>query len=167
MMGAEGMKSNKRGSETSLAEFLNYIVLIAGILVIALVLALLVRVQRGLLGIAVAAVAVGLLVYWISEFRKTVKKELSVPSTVKWSPDILYQGDEVIVVGAVPGPDKKVNAEFRNGTLELRGEQKFHEFVTLGEHLIIEETKYVNRVLQVRLRKESVPSEGATTGEKT
>jgi HSP20 family molecular chaperone IbpA len=167
MMGAEGMKSTKRGSETSLAEFLNHIVLIAGILAIAVVVALLIRVQRGLLGMALAAVAVGLLVYWISEFRKTVKKELSVPSVTKWSPDIFHQGDEIIVVGAVPGSDKKVNAEFRNGTLELRGEQRFHEFVNLGEHLKIEETKYVNRVLQVRLRKESVPSKGTMTEEKT
>jgi HSP20 family molecular chaperone IbpA len=166
-MATEEMELTKRGNETSLAEFFNHIVLIAGILVIALVVALLVRIQRGLLGIAVAAVAVGLLVYWISEFRKTVRKELSVPSTVKWNPDILYQDDEVIVVGEVPGPDKKVNVEFRNGTLELRGEQKFHEFITLGEHLKIEETKYVNRVLQVRLRKEPVPSKGTTTEEKT
>lgn len=157
-MGAEGMKSIKRDHGPSLGEFLNYIVLVVGMLVIAVVLVLLVRVQRGLLGIVLGAIAVGLLVYWVSELRKIVKKELSVPSTMKWSPDILYQGDEIIVVGVVPGPQKKVNAEFRNGILEVRGGQRFHEFVTLGKHLKIEETKYVNHVLQVKLGKESVPS---------
>lgn len=149
------MKSIKRDRGISLGEFLNYIVLIVGMLVIAVVLMLLVRVQRGVLGIVLGAIAVGLLVYWISELRKTVKKEFSVPSA-KWSPDILHQGDEIIVVGVVPGPEKKVKVEFRNGILEVRGGQRFHEFVTLGEHLKVEETKYVNRVLQVRLGKEAV-----------
>jgi uncharacterized membrane protein YraQ (UPF0718 family) len=149
------MKSIKRDRGMSLPEFFNYIILIVGMLVIAVVLALLVRIQRGLLGIILAVVAVGLLVYWISELRKTVKKEFSVPSAIKWSPDILHQGDEIIVVGAVPGPEKKVKVEFRNGILEVRGGQRFREFVTLGEHLNVEETKYVNGVLQVRLGKES------------
>ncbi|MDH5795288.1 MAG: hypothetical protein OEZ24_04190 [Candidatus Bathyarchaeota archaeon] len=155
---AEGIKSIKRDRGTSLAEFFNYVVLIVGMLVMTVVLALLVRVQRGLLGIVLAAAAVALLAYWINELRKTVKKELSVPSAMKWSPDILHQGNETIVVGTVPGPEEKVKAEFRNGILEVRGGQRFFEFVTLGKDLKIEETKYVNRVLQVRLRKESVPS---------
>ena len=159
MMGAEGMKSTKRGSETSLAEFFNYIVLIAGMLVIAVVLALLVRVQRGLLGILLGAIAVGLLVYWVSELRKTVKKEFSIPvapSTMKWSPDIFYHGDEIIVVGRVPGPEEKVKVKFRDGILEVRGGQNFHESVTLQGHFRVEEVNYLNCVLQVRLTKESI-----------
>jgi hypothetical protein len=152
------MKSIKRDRGMSLPEFFNYIILIVGMLVIAVVLALLVRVQRGLLGIVLGAIAVGLLVYWVSELRKTVKKEFSVPSAVKWSPDIFHRDDKVIVLGVVPGPEKKVKAQFRDGILEVRGGQGFHEFVSLGKHLRIEEAKYVNRVLQVRLRKESLPS---------
>ena len=152
----EGMKSIKRDRGTSLGEFLNFIVLVVGMLVMTVVLVLLVRVQRGLLGIVLGAIAVGLLVYWISELRKTVKKEFSIPSAMKWSPDIFHRDDEIIVVGVVPGPEKKVKVEFRNGILEVRGGQRFHEFVTLGEHLKVEETKYVNRVLQVRLGKETV-----------
>ena len=141
------MKPIKRDRETSLAEVFNYTILVGGMLVIAVVLALLVRVQRGLLGIVLAAVAVGLLVYWISELRKTVKKEFHVPTAVEWSPDILYEGDEIIVVGVVPGPERKVKAEFRDGILEVQGGQRFREFVRLGKHLRIQETKYVNRVL--------------------
>lgn len=152
------MKSVKRDRQTPLAEVFNYIILVVGMLVIAVVLALLVRVQRGLLGIVLAAVAVGLLVYWIGELRKTVKKEFYAPSVVKWNPDILYEGDEIIVVGVVPGPENKVKAEFSNGILEVRGGQRFREFVRLGKNLRIEETKYVNRVLQVKLRKEPLPS---------
>jgi hypothetical protein len=150
----EGMKSIKRDHGISLAEFLNYIILIVGMLVIAVVLMLLVRIQRGLLGIVLAAAAVGLLVYWISELRKTVKKEFT--SVVKWSPDILYEGDETIVVGVVPGPAHKVKAQFKNGVLEIQGGQRFRESLPLGKHLRMQETRYVNSVLQVRLAKDPI-----------
>lgn len=153
------MRPIRRESKTYLAELLNYVVLIVGILVIGVVLVLLIRVQRGLLGIVLAAIAVGLVVYWMNELRKTVKQEFPIPatpSTTKWSPDIFYRGDEIIVVGRVPGPEEKVRVKFRNGTLEVRGGQNFHESVTLQEHLRVEEVNYTNCVLQVRLIKESI-----------
>jgi len=153
------MRPIRRESKTQLAELLNYVVLIVGILVIGVVLVLLIRVQRGLLGIVLAAIAVGLLVYWINEVRKTIKRELSIPitpNTMKWSPDIVYHGDEIIVVGRVPGPEEKVEVKFKHGVLEVRGGQNFHEFVTLQEHFRVEEVNYLNCVLQVRLTKGSI-----------
>ena len=137
-----------------LAEFLNYVILIVGMLVIAVVLMLLVRIQKGLLGIVLAAAALVLLAYWIVELRKTVKREFA--TKVKWSPDILHINDEIIVVGVVPGPESKVNAEFRNGALVIQGGRRFHETILLGKHLRLQETKYINSVLQVRLAKDPV-----------
>ena len=148
----------KRQAEIPIGDFLNYIVLVLGIVAMAVVLTLLIRVQRGLLGIVLAAIAVVLLAYWVSELMKLVKKEFSLPSAqIKWNPDLLDKGDEIIVVGTVPGPES-VNAEFRDGVLEIRGGQGFHEFVVLEKALRIKEVRYVNRVLQVTLAKKSALS---------
>ncbi len=145
----------KRQAEMPIGEFLNYVILVLGIVAMAIVLTLLIRVQRGLLGIVLGAVAVVLLAYWISELRKIVKKEF--PSAqIKWTPDLFDKGDEIIVVGMVPGPESRVRAEFRDGVLEIRGGQGFHEFVTLADALRIKEVKCVNRVLQVTLAKKSL-----------
>jgi len=156
-MGETGLP--KRQAEIPIGDFLNYVILVLGTVAIAIVLTLLIRVQRGLLGIVLGAIAVLLLAYWVSELRKIVKKEFSLPSAqIKWTPDLLDKGDEIVVVGMVPGPERQVNAEFRDGVLEIRGGQGFHEFVTLGQVLRIKEMKYVNGVLQVRLTKKSILS---------
>lgn len=148
----------KRQAEIPIGDFLNYIVLVLGIVAMAVVLTLLIRVQRGLLGIVLGAIAVVLLAYWIRELRKIVKKEFSLASAqIKWTPDLLDKDDEIVVVGIVPGPES-VNAEFRDGVLEIRGGQGFHEFVVLEKALRIKEVRYVNRVLQVTLAKKSVLS---------
>ncbi len=153
------MRSNRRTSELSTADLLNYVVLALGLIVIGVVLVLLIRIQRGLLGIVLAALAVGFLAYWTSELRKAVKKEFSIPRAPKWVPEIFDQGDDIIVIGTVPGREENVKAEFRNGILEIQGDQGFHAFVALKKELRIEEIRYVNRVLQVRLIKSLVSAE--------
>lgn len=146
----------KRQAQISIGDFLNYIILVLGIVAMAVVLALLVRVQRGLLGIVLGAVAVVLLAYWVSELRKIVKKELSVPGAqIKWAPELFDKADEIVVIGIVPGPESEVEADFRDGVLEIRGGRGFHEFVTLRDAMRIKEIKYVNRVLQITMAKNS------------
>jgi len=149
----------KRQAQIPIGDFLNYVILVLGIVAMTVVLTLLIRVQRGLLGIVLGAIAVVLLAYWVRELRKIVKKEFSLPNAqTKWAPDLLDRGDEIVLVGIVPGPESRVNAEFRDGVLEIHGGQGFHEFVALRQALRIREIKYANRVLQVRLTKKSVLS---------
>ncbi|MEK0325432.1 MAG: hypothetical protein QQN63_06980, partial [Nitrosopumilus sp.] len=69
--GMRGKPGNEAPSTIMLA------VLIIGVIVIGVILMLLVRVQRGLLGIILAALASGLLIYWLREVRNIVKKEFS------------------------------------------------------------------------------------------
>jgi len=149
----------RRQAAIPIGDFLNHIILILGLIAIAVVLTLLIRVQRGLLGIVLGAIAVALLAYWISELRKIVKKEFSLPTArTKWAPDLLDKEDEIVLVGMVPGPESCVKAEFRDGVLEIQGGQGFHESVTLRQALRIKEMKYANRVLQVRLTKKPILS---------
>ena len=142
-----------------IGDLLNYVILLLGIVAMAIVLTLLVRIQRGLLGIVLGAGAVALLAYWVIELRKIVKKEFSLPTArTKWVPDLLNKGDEIVLVGMVPGPESSVKVEFRDGVLQIQGGQGFHESVILRQAMRIKEMKYANRVLHVRLTKKLIPS---------
>lgn len=119
------------------------------ILVIVAALSLLIRVQSGLLGLLLGALAVGLAVYWFMALRKSIR-------TTAWDDYLLelrQEGDVVDLTAQVPGPENKVKLELFGRKLILQGGMGFRRTVKLPFEAIVRELRYVNGILTARLVK--------------
>lgn len=144
--------------KTDIADEISLAITILGLIVIGLILMLLIRIQRGLLGFILAVLAMALLIYWLREVRKKVKEELLPtvpPSKTEWVYDIIDHVAEVTVVAEVPGPESEVKANLMNHNLEISGGQSFRKLVSLPEEVEIVETTYLHGILQVKLKKKT------------
>ncbi len=150
--GMRGKPRNEAPSTIMLA------VLIIGVIIIGVILMLLVRVQRGLLGIILAALASGLLIYWLREVRGIVKQEFSssgvTRSKPEWNYDLMEMKDEVTLVADVPGPEEEIKVQLEGEKLEIRGGNNFFKTVKLPKILNILNTNYLNGVLEVKLKRD-------------
>jgi len=130
--------------------------LVGGIIILAVLLLVIARLGRGLLGVVLAVIAAGLVIYWVRETRGMLRSERSIrrdrPS--KWNYDMIDSHDEVRLVAEVPGPEELVKVTLSESVLEIKGGGDFHKTVTLKRPLELVGTTYVNGVLSVRLRKE-------------
>lgn len=143
----------RRGREIS--DAINIITIFIGLIVVGVILTLLVRFQRGLLGIVLGSLAVALVIYWILEIRKTMKTEFTVREIEagEWAPDIIENKDEIVVVGKVPGPREKIKVLLEENFLEVKGGLGFRKIVKLPSTIVSFNTSYNNGVLEVRLKK--------------
>jgi len=155
-MGFKGMRG-RPGKEAPGTIML--VVSIIGVIIIGIILMSLVKVQRGLLGIILAALASGLLIYWLREVRGIVKKEFSsdgvTRSKPEWNYDLMEMKDEVTLVADVPGPEEEIKVQLEGGKLEIRGGNNFFKTVNLPKILNILNTNYLNGVLEVKLKREA------------
>ncbi|MBI4257347.1 MAG: Hsp20/alpha crystallin family protein [Thaumarchaeota archaeon] len=138
----------------SYQEMVSTAVTIGGIALIALLGFILVRVQRGLLGIILAVIAVVLIAYWLTEMRRTVKKELNpiIPKK-SWQYEIMDGGSEMTFVAEVPGPSEKIKVNFVKDVLEIEGGSGFKQSVNIPVKVEVGNYSYLNGVLQVKMRK--------------
>jgi len=146
----------RRGGPKPFEEMLSFALLIIGIVVIGVILILIVRVQRGWLGVILAGLAAVLLAYWLKETRKTIREELAPTSYIKskkWIHEVIDAEAEVTVVAEVPGPEEKVKVKLMGNTLEISGGHNYEKIIELPGRAEIVKTTYVNNVLNVRLRK--------------
>ncbi|WP_455368711.1 Hsp20/alpha crystallin family protein [[Eubacterium] cellulosolvens] len=143
----------RRGREVS--DAINIITIFIGIIVVGVILTLLVRFQRGLLGVVLGGLAVALVIYWILEIRKTMKTEFKVKEieSGEWTPDIIENKDEIVIVGKVPGPREKIKVLLEENFLEVKGGLGFRKVVKLPSKIVSFNTSYTNGVLEVRLKK--------------
>ncbi|MEM3736740.1 MAG: Hsp20/alpha crystallin family protein [Candidatus Bathyarchaeia archaeon] len=146
----------KRKPLGTIEETISLAVLVIGLLVIGILLAFIVRFQRGLLGVILAVAAALLLFYWLRELRKTAKKEWlpeAPPSKAEWTYDLVDRGAEIAVIAEVPGPEEQISINIINRTLEIRGGGNFYRQIKLPEEVGEAETTYHNGVLQVILKR--------------
>jgi len=131
-------------------------ILVIGVLVIGILLVFMIRIQRGLLGVILAGVATALLLYWLREIRRTVKKEWlgeTPPSKSEWTYDLVDRGAEIAVIAEVPGPEDQISVKIVDHSLEIRGGENFFQQVKLPKDVEAPETTYNNGVLQVILKR--------------
>jgi hypothetical protein len=149
------MSLYKKRRDPELTDTANILTILVGVVVIAIILALLVRLQRGLLGIILGSLAAILAIYWIMELRKTLKRELRIKpfETKGWSPDIMEDRNEILIVGKVPGPEDKIDIQLRENFLEVKGGLDFREVIKLPARAVSFNAAYNNGILEVRLRK--------------
>jgi hypothetical protein len=152
--GMQKMRSQPRPKDRAI-DSTSFAILIIGIVVIGIILMLIIRIQRGLLGVILAGVATFLLVYWLREIRRTMRDEwipLYKPKPSAWTYDLLKRGSEVTFVAEVPGPESEVRTRLTGNILEVMGGQNFYKQIRLPSEA--EETKatYHNGVIEVRMK---------------
>lgn len=120
------------------------------VMLLLLVISLVIRFQRGLLGLALV-IAVALLgFYWFRELKKAFTKQRTVE---KYPVEILEQDGLIFLTAQVPGPEEEVNVELKGKKLLLRGGGGFRRIVKLPYHAKITMKSYLNGVLHLQLRK--------------
>ena len=149
------MSLYKKRREREIGDAINIITIFVGLIVVGVILTLLVRFQRGLLGIVLGGLAVALVIYWVLEIRKTLKTEFKVREieSGEWAPDIIENKDEIVIVGKVPGPREKIKVLLEENFLEVKGGLGFRKVVKLSSKIVSFNTSYTNGVLEVRLKK--------------
>jgi hypothetical protein len=142
-------------SERDLALIFSVMVLLLGVMAMALLLRVVVRGSRGLVGIVLMGAAVVLLVYWAREAYRTVGQEFDITDVgeeKEWNYEIHREGDEAVLVGEVPGPERELEVRIRGKVLEVRGGQGFVRKVKMPFAVKEWDQSYRNGVLQVVAR---------------
>ena len=124
---------------------------VAGLLILGVYLRLLFR-GGGLLGISLAALAVGLLAYWIREATRLFKGE-EPKVEGGWDVDVIEDSRDITIVARIPGPCEKVAVFLKGRVLQVKGEKDLKLSIPLKEDVRISSSTYKNRVLQVKLEK--------------
>jgi len=128
--------------------------LMAGLIVVGLS-SLLLRFQRGLLGIVLVALTAAIAIYWV----KTLSRMLRRGSWSNLLCELQEEGDQISLTAQVPGPEHKVKVELVGRKLVLRGGMGFKRTVQLPFEAILKELRYVNGIVNARLmKKEASPS---------
>ncbi len=116
-------------------------------------LAILARLQRGLLGIILAGILIILGFYWFREVRKA----LEGPKHLKGHPVEVSEDNGLISVTAeVPGPESEVFFEVSGDKVFLRGGRGFRRKIKLPCRVRLLDSSYVNGILHLRLAKADV-----------
>lgn len=123
-----------------------------GLLLLGVYLRLLFR-GGGLLGIFLAALAIGLLAYWIREITHLFKGEVEPKIEGGWDVDVIEDSEDITVVARIPGPCEKVAVFLKGKVLQVKGEKGLKLSIPLKDEVRISSSTYKNRVLQVKLEK--------------
>ncbi|MEM3677443.1 MAG: hypothetical protein QW176_04785 [Candidatus Bathyarchaeia archaeon] len=125
----------------------------AGLLILGVYLRALFR-GGGLLGIILAALALGLLAYWIREVTHLFKGEVEPGKTEGgWDVDVIEDSEDITIVARMPSPCEKVAVLLKGRILQVKGEENLKLSIPLKEDVRISGSTYKNRILQVKLEK--------------
>ena len=148
------MVQRSRGSNN--AEWISFVSIIVALIFAGIVIILLAKFQRGMIGIVLAIAASLLLLYWVKEFRRTVRNSLGIsspPSKKELMFDIINESTSITVVAEVPGPEDNVKVDVNGLTLNITGGMNFKKSLKMETRTEINSVTYVNGVLTVKLKK--------------
>lgn len=127
-------------------------------LIILLALSLLIRIERGLLGLILTAIIIIVGFYWFREIKKVMKSRRPLK---EYPLEINEENDVINLTAQVPGPENAVSFEVVGRKLLLRGGMGFRRVVRLPYRVRVLSSSYVNGVLHIKLvREDIVESEG-------
>ena len=134
---------------------LNSVLLVAGIAMLGTIVVVVTRFQKGLLALALSALAGGLLIFWLFELKRTFGQSTSPFDNQgkKWTYDLISSTDEITFVAEVPGPDNNVSVELKKGKLKVKSSGDFTKEIELADAVELVGSTCVNGILNVRLRK--------------
>ncbi len=120
------------------------------ILVILLALSLLLRLERGLLGLILTGVLIVLGFYWFREIKKAMKSEHIHRDYLL---EVSEHGDWISLTAQVPGPEDAVSFEVLGKKLLLKGGKGFKKVIKLPYKVEILNSSYINGILHLELAK--------------
>ena len=118
-----------------------------------LLLSMLLRVQRGLLGLILTAILVVLGFYWFKEIRKVLEQS---ERTREYPLEISEEDDMISLTAQVPGPESEVSFEVKGNKLLLRGGMGFRRVVRLPYRVRVLSSSYINGILHIKLLRADV-----------
>lgn len=160
------MKTVKKGTD----DFISFLTVIFGLLIIGIMATLLVRLQRGFLGLILTGIAIAILSFWLKELRSFLRNkpvfgesiiritwEKISPSKEEkkieaWQYDIFDENGEKVLVARVPGPEKKINVRSKDNKIKISGGEGFSKVLIMPEKISISKITYRNGVLLVKFR---------------
>ncbi|MCD6421237.1 MAG: hypothetical protein J7L17_02370 [Thaumarchaeota archaeon] len=118
-----------------------------------LLLSMLLRVQRGLLGLILTAILVVLGFYWFKEIRKALEQS---GRTREYPLEISEEDDMISLTAQVPGPESEVSFEVKGNKLLLRGGMGFRRVIKLPYRVRVLSSSYINGILHIKLLRADV-----------
>ena len=134
----------------------NFLVILVSLVIGGIILIIILRLERGFLGLILGAASIALFVYWVREFKKIINDDKQFPSLSnqkKWQYDIFENDNEITIVAEVPGPEKEILIDVINKTVKISNEN-FSEEIKLKKEVSIIEKSYLNGILNLKLKKE-------------
>ena len=134
----------------------NFLVILVSLVIGGIILIIILRLERGFLGLILGAASIALFVYWVREFKKIINDDKQFPSLSnqkKWQYDIFENDNEITIVAEVPGPEKEILIDIINKTVKISNEN-FSEEIKLKKEVSIIEKSYLNGILNLKLKKE-------------
>ena len=135
---------------------INFLVILVSLVIGGIILIIILRLERGFLGLILGAASIALFVYWVREFKKIINDDKQFPSLSnqkKWQYDIFENDNEITIVAEVPGPEKEILIDIINKTVKISNEN-FSEEIKLKKEVSIIEKSYLNGILNLKLKKE-------------
>ncbi|MGB9718892.1 MAG: Hsp20/alpha crystallin family protein [Thermoproteota archaeon] len=129
-------------------------ILLVAVATVVILLIVLFKLKGGILGVMIGILAAAALTYWVIEVKR-ILKEQKAPSLGKreWFYDLIEEEESITFVAKVPGPAQEVKVKIVRGMLEVKGGGGFLERIRMPKNVELEDEKYVNGILHVRLRK--------------
>jgi len=115
-----------------------------------LALAILLRFQRGLLGLILTGILIILGIYWFKEIKKAFE---GAKAPREYPLEISEYDDVISLTAQVPGPESEVSFEILGNKILLRGGMGFKKAVKLPYKVKVLSSSYINGILHLRLIK--------------
>jgi len=128
---------------------------LGGLLVLLILLAfsLLIRLERGLLGLILSVIVVIIGFYWFKEIKKAIKSGRPMK---EYPLEISEEDDVISLTAQVPGPEDAVSFEVSGKKLLVRGGMGFKRVIKLPCRVRVLSSSYINGILHIKLVKEGV-----------
>lgn len=123
-----------------------------GILLLGMYLRLIMR-GGGIIGVFLALLAGGILVYWMKEVMNQFKVNEKSSSAEKWDLDVIEDNRDITIVTKIQSPCEKVAIFLKGRVLHVTDESNLKLDIPLKNDVKILSSTYKNKVLQIKLEK--------------
>lgn len=135
-------------------EFLMDLILAVSAAIAILLIILIFKVKGGFIGIALGAVIIAALIYWLREVRRIFQQQETIHQTEHdWLYEFIEEGENLILIASVPGPSEKVKIRVTDSFIEIRGGGNFIRRVQIPKDVKVVEKSYANGILRVKLQR--------------
>jgi HSP20 family molecular chaperone IbpA len=107
----------------------------------------------GIIGVFLALLAGGILVYWMKEVMNQFKVNEKSSSAEKWDLDVIEDNRDITIVTKIPSPCAKVAIFLKGRVLHVTDESNLKLDIPLKKDVKILSSTYKNKVLQIKLEK--------------